>query len=408
MRRIICGVLAFFLTLSLCAPVLAAGNSEAISCIQHMVNYYRCYQDEAQVDLERLNAELAGIDEALAGQWREIMDYWSWINRDMDYGASVLPDGLPEDDSLCIVVLGYELNANGTMRDELIGRLEAALASAQKYPNAYIACTGGGTARNSKYITEAGQMAAWLTEQGIDESRIIVEKESISTVQNAQFTCDILQESYPQVQHLAVITSDYHLARGALLFQAESVLSGYALDVVGVAAYQTDKQELENLTVQATDLATLSGIPLSRSGKPKLSELTELTVTGDTQCEAGMELDLQVFAVYSSGYTKNVTMYANYSGFDMALAGNQTVTVKYTENGTVYTTSIDIEFLPRATEIPATEPAVAAAAIAEETEPNVTETPEESENPPLILIITILILLLALLVILTMKKYLHG
>lgn len=50
----------------------------------------------------------------------------------------VLPDGLPDTDELCIVVLGFQLNPDGSMRDELINRLNVALRSAEKYPNAYI------------------------------------------------------------------------------------------------------------------------------------------------------------------------------------------------------------------------------------------------------------------------------
>ena len=62
------------------------------------------------------------------------------------------------------------------------------LASAQKYPNAYVAVTGGGTAKNNPNATEADQMAAWMIANGLDENRLIVENKSKSTVQNAQFT----------------------------------------------------------------------------------------------------------------------------------------------------------------------------------------------------------------------------
>ena len=58
-----------------------------------------------------------------------------------------------------MVVLGYQLNADGTMRDELLERLRVAKASAEKYPNAYIVCTGGPTAYEDKTVTEAGRMA---------------------------------------------------------------------------------------------------------------------------------------------------------------------------------------------------------------------------------------------------------
>ena len=49
-------------------------------------------------------------------------------------------------------------------------------------------------------------------EKGIDGDRVIVENQSITTAQNAIFSCQILQEKYPQVNQLAIISSDYHIA----------------------------------------------------------------------------------------------------------------------------------------------------------------------------------------------------
>ena len=48
-------------------------------------------------------------------------------NTDMNVNVDVLPDGLPNDDSLCITVLGFALNDDGTMKDELVGRLQTDL-----------------------------------------------------------------------------------------------------------------------------------------------------------------------------------------------------------------------------------------------------------------------------------------
>lgn len=40
---------------------------------------------------------------------------------------------------------------------------------------AYVAVTGGGTAKNNPNATEADQMAAWMIANGLDENRLIVE-----------------------------------------------------------------------------------------------------------------------------------------------------------------------------------------------------------------------------------------
>ena len=67
-------------------------------------------------------------------------------------------------------------------------------------------------------------MAEWLIQNGISEDRIIVEDNSLTTAQNAMFSIDILSEKYPQVTKLAIVSSDYHIATGNLLFGARSIL----------------------------------------------------------------------------------------------------------------------------------------------------------------------------------------
>jgi uncharacterized SAM-binding protein YcdF (DUF218 family) len=111
------------------------------------------------------------------------------------------------------------------MRPELVSRLNVVLRSAQKYPNALIVCTGGPTAADKKDATEAGRMRDWLISKGIPAERVFAENESLSTVQNAVFTLNLLEENAPQVRQLAIISSDYHIPTGILLFEARSILS---------------------------------------------------------------------------------------------------------------------------------------------------------------------------------------
>ena len=141
----------------------------------------------------------------------------------------VLPDGLPDTEELCIVVLGFELCDDGSMRSELIGRLKVALNCANKYKNAYILCSGGGTAADNSRITEAGQMAEWLENKGVKKDRIIIENRSETTAQNVMYSYDILKEKYPGVKKLAVVTSEYHMEPSLLYFKAQSILDGDAV-----------------------------------------------------------------------------------------------------------------------------------------------------------------------------------
>lgn len=220
-------------------------TEESYNLVSDMVYAYADRQDDAaeiiRDDLEQLNV----LDPALGALWGKIMPLWSEVNRGLVIHASILPDGLPEDESLCIVVLGFQLHPDGSMAEELRGRCETALRCAEKYPKALIAVTGGGTAWQNPNATEAGVMAAWLTEHGVDASRILVEAESRTTADNAVFTSALLRERHPEVKSLAIVTSDYHMPLGVLLFQEEALLAEYEtgtlpFSVVSNAALDTD------------------------------------------------------------------------------------------------------------------------------------------------------------------------
>ena len=192
--------------------------------IEEMVVYYGSYGSEADSRIDLLLHELESIDSEVATKWMRIMNLWRSVQTELPVTLNVLPDGLLETDELCLVVLGFQLNPDGSMREELIERLRVALACAEKYPNAWIACTGGGTAAEDPTATEAGRMAEWLIDNGIVPERVIVENQSLTTAQNAIYTFDILEQRYPQVSQLAIISSDYHIATGTLLFGAEAIL----------------------------------------------------------------------------------------------------------------------------------------------------------------------------------------
>ena len=180
-----------------------------------------------------------------------------------EINENILPDGLPETDELCMIVLGFQLNPDGSMKDELIERLTVAKASAEKYPNSLVVCTGGGTAAENPDATEAGEMAKWLIENGVDPQRVIVEDQSLTTAQNAIYTYRILTEQYPQVKQLAIISSDYHITTGTLLFGAEATLQAEeagkeTMTVVSNAAWHAPSGTLSTM-FQAGALIELSG-----------------------------------------------------------------------------------------------------------------------------------------------------
>ena len=230
----------------------AAAEEEVMprSLIERIVVSYAADQarDEQAISV------LSSVDPVLGEKWGRIMELWEAPAPVNDS----LPDSLMQDDSLCLVALGFQLNPDGTMRDELIERLKVLLRASEQYPNAMIVCTGGGTAADDPSATEAGRMAEWLAAQGVDSARVIVEDHSVTTAQNAIYTYDILEERYPQVKQIAIISSDYHITTGVLLFGAEAILRDSAIEVVSNAAWHAPSGTLSTM-FQAGALIELSG-----------------------------------------------------------------------------------------------------------------------------------------------------
>lgn len=251
--------------------VKAEAAETATPYIQRMIQYYQYHQENALEQIDVLLDHISSIDSGQGMLWREIMGKWREFNT-MALNYQELPEGLPEDDSLCIVVLGYALNADGSMTPELVARLETALRSAQKYPNAFIAVTGGGTAANAA-TTEAREMASWLHQNGISPDRIILEERSLSTTENAIHTYRLLAKGYPSVTSLAVITSQYHMVRGCALFQTMSSCAaakgGRRMDVIASAVNATAKTH-ESMSYLARGISAIAGIPYVKTTVPAL------------------------------------------------------------------------------------------------------------------------------------------
>ena len=224
---------------------------------------YGYYQEEAEPRVEELLCELTAADPAEGEVWREIVDCWRSFTRE-GLPTAAVPEGLPEDSSVCFVVLGYQLNADGTLRPELEGRLETALACAERYPRAHLLCTGGGTAAEAPTVTEAGQMVQWLTERGVERARILMEDGSLTTGQNAMSSYVLLRSYCPEVTSVVVVSSDYHVPWGAVLLEGEFRLAAARdgkepLHVIAGAAFPAETEVEYPFAFQAAGLLELAG-----------------------------------------------------------------------------------------------------------------------------------------------------
>lgn len=120
-------VVVFYVYHFLFQYLVFASESGETDIINEMISYYSTYQSTAKIDIQRLVEKLKALNSTKGEEWEKIMEYWDYVNTDMNVNVDVLPDGLPNDDSLCITVLGFALNDDGTMKDELVGRLQTDL-----------------------------------------------------------------------------------------------------------------------------------------------------------------------------------------------------------------------------------------------------------------------------------------
>ena len=262
-------ILCIFLCVLL-LPVTVAGAVGEDAIIRDLIAYYFHYRDQASEEIENQLQTLTSLNPESGEKWRELMTRWAWINEEMTVNKDILPDGLPEDDSLCIVVLGFGLMDDGSMKPELLDRLQVALESAEKYPESYVLCTGGETSRK-KGISEAGQMGNWLLAKGLPHNRLILETESLSTTENARNSLQILWRDYPQISSIALVTSDYHIPWGAACFTAMSILRGEGrTELLGNAACETGTPDRDTLYYQAWGISIIADIPFDGNYTPAL------------------------------------------------------------------------------------------------------------------------------------------
>lgn len=211
--------------------------------------------DDAATSKAALN-KLSALDKTLAASVRNIV-------AGVSSAAAIVPSTatVSEPARSAIVILGYGLDANGTMAPELVKRLTAGKAQADTASSTPVVVTGGAP---KKGITEASAMKKWLVANGVSESRVTAEDTSVSTVSNAQNTAAILAAR--GVSDIVLVTSPNHIRRAAADFAA------VGLRVAGSVTTSTDlekyakpltKDQQKGIRLEATRAAK---IPVTKQG----------------------------------------------------------------------------------------------------------------------------------------------
>ena len=222
-------------------------------------------RDPSEEALSKIDGDLEAIEKgnrkdvetakALVSSWKEYYLDPSYVlntYRGEEKAEGLENSGIPSSGKHAIVVLGYEL-MDGEMQDELKGRCETAAALARRYPDAVLVCSGGATGDNNPDAhTEAGLMKGYLSSVcGIDEGRILIDEEAMTTQENAVNSFKILQKE--GIKTMTIVTSSYHQRWGQCVYAAVAeqyrqkydypveIISNYCYDIgPSVELYKKD------------------------------------------------------------------------------------------------------------------------------------------------------------------------
>ena len=118
-----------------------------------------------------------------------------------------------------LMVLGGNVIGADTPSPQLLERMKAAEAYLKENTDCFIVPCGG-CFRQGQKKSEAAIIASYLVEQGIDESRIILEDKSTTTVENFKFAKEIIEnhsgKNADEVR-IAFLSSDYHIHRASVI-----------------------------------------------------------------------------------------------------------------------------------------------------------------------------------------------
>ncbi len=124
----------------------------------------------------------------------------------------------PEKDRDFLIILGCALKPDGTPTPLLRGRLDRALAFAERQSaetgREVIFVTSGGQGPDET-VSESAAMKRYLTEHGVPPERIVEEDRSTSTFENMQFSKEKIRAIDPQAK-IAFSTTNYHVFRSGL------------------------------------------------------------------------------------------------------------------------------------------------------------------------------------------------
>lgn len=137
------------------------------------------------------------------------------------YLPFVISDARKKNRDKCdyLLILGGNVIGADTPSPQLFERMKAAAVYLKENPDT-VAVPCGGCFREGQKKSEAQIIADYLTEQGIDECRIILEDKSTTTYENFEFGTVIIEKHSEKPlaeSRIAFLSSDYHIHRASII-----------------------------------------------------------------------------------------------------------------------------------------------------------------------------------------------
>jgi hypothetical protein len=97
----------------------------------------------------------------------------------------------------------------------------------------------------------------------VSKQRVLVEKASRTTAQNARLSLEMLCRDHPEIKYIAIVSGDYHIKAATLFFEAEAILRTApgdepSITVIANAACRTSNQD-QSARYRAGGLVELAG-----------------------------------------------------------------------------------------------------------------------------------------------------
>lgn len=113
-----------------------------------------------------------------------------------------------------VVVLGARVEPDGTASPVLAARVQHAVKVLRQRD--VLLFSGGIGTHGASEASVARDLAVQL---GVEPERCLLEEESHSTFQNAEFSIRLLQERFPEGFNVVLVSDPYHLPRARRLFE---------------------------------------------------------------------------------------------------------------------------------------------------------------------------------------------